>query len=245
MSLDVYVMPLHRFKSGDFRSPIEIATGIRPKIIVPGEYAPAKQGWFARLFRRGGNRPDVKQDEPEEVDHRRSVDEIRRAVEATNGIPISWTDEGDVIYSQQSGGMIALQAYAKWLDCRDRHSMFEAPPEGDYHRHPILSENVDHLSCPHLVGHDCYNGYFLPCDFEKLVDVEPYLIFNQFPATRSVGSSPRLIRELDFVQVTLQVPEDYEYPGEDPLFDVKAAYLQLRAVAELSCRHGLPIIFWG
>ena len=36
-----------------------------------------------------------------------------------------------------------------------------------------------------------------------------------------------------------------EYPPGDPLVAVKAAYLQLRRAAELSCRHGLPIIFWG
>ena len=35
MALDIYVMPLWRFKVGDFRSPIETATGIRPSSLVP------------------------------------------------------------------------------------------------------------------------------------------------------------------------------------------------------------------
>jgi hypothetical protein len=95
------------------------------------------------------------------------------------------------------------------------------------------------------VEHDCYNGYYLPCEFERVTQVEPYLIFGEWPASKSVGSTPRLLRELDLVQAQLQVPDGYDYPADDPLVEVKAAYLQLREVAQLSCQHGLPIIFWG
>jgi hypothetical protein len=108
-----------------------------------------------------------------------------------------------------------------------------------------MAAEVVRLSCPHLVGHDCFNGYYLPCEFERLVEVEPYTDFGQWPTFRSVGSSSRLLRELKLVQVELRVPDDYECPVDDPLVSVKAAYLQLRKVAELSCRHGLPVIFLG
>jgi hypothetical protein len=43
----------------------------------------------------------------------------------------------------------------------------------------------------------------------------------------------------------VQVAEGYDYPTDDPLIAVKTAYLLLRELAELSCRHRLPIIFWG
>ena len=49
MGLDVYVMPLWRYKLGDFRSPIEAATGIRPKIVTADgvEERPVPVGWLS------------------------------------------------------------------------------------------------------------------------------------------------------------------------------------------------------
>ena len=229
MGLDIYVMPLWRFKAGDFRSPIETATGIRPKIVTADgiEERPAQVGWLDRWRAK------------------RQVAAIRSAVESVNRTRPRWHDEGEVVYSEQSGGMEALRAYAKWLDCADRIPEFDLPPEGDYYKHPVMGLEVERLSCPHLVEHDCYNGYYLPCEFARLAEVEPYKLFGHWPATRSVGSSVRLLRELDLVQERLGVLEDYDYAQDDPLVAVKAAYLQLREVAKLSCRHALPIVFWG
>jgi hypothetical protein len=229
VGLDVYVMPLWRFKVGDFRSPIEAATGIRPKIVTADgvEERPARVGWLGRWRAR------------------RAVASLHRAVEDANRTRIRWADEGGVVYAEQSRGFEPLRAYAKWLDCHDRFPEFGPPPEGDYYKHPVMAAEVSRLSCPHLVEHDCYNGYYLPCEFERVAEVEPYLIYGQWPASRSVGSAPRLLRELESVQAELRVPDGYEYPADDPLLPVKAAYLQLREAAELSYRHGLPIIFWG
>lgn len=229
MGLDVYVMPLWRFKVGDFRSPIEAATGISPKVVTADgvEDRPARVGWLGRWRAR------------------RQVAAIRNAVEAANGTRVRWADEGGVVYAEQSRGFEPLRAYARWLDCRHKFSEFGAPTEGDYYKHPVMAAEVSRLSCPHLVGHDCYNGYYLPCEFQRLAAVEAYLIFGQWPGSRAVGSAPRLLRELDSVQSELRVPAEYSYPADDPLLAVKAAYLQLREVAELSCRHGLPVIFWG
>jgi hypothetical protein len=229
MGLDVYVMPLWRFKIADFQSPIEASLGIRPKIVTAEgmEERPTRVGWIGRWRAR------------------RQVAAIRRAVEEANGVPVRWVDEGGVVYSAQSSGFEPLRAYAKWLDCQEQFRKFEQPPEGDYYKHPVMALEVGRLSCPHLVEHDCYSGYYLPCEFERMVKVEPYLIFGRWPASRAVGSSPRLFRELKFVQAALQVAEGYDYPADDPLAAVKTAYLQLRDVAELSCKQGLPIIFWG
>lgn len=222
MGLDLYVMPLWRFKVGDFRSPIEAAIGFRPKIVTADgiEDQRGSVGWFERWRAK------------------RQVVAIRKAVEAVNQTRIRWKDDGDVVYCEQSGRMDALKAYAKWLDCRDQFPEFTAPPDEDYSKHPAMELEVERLSCPHLLGHDCYNGYFLPCEFEKLAEVEPYMIFGHWPASRSVGSSVRLLRELDLIQEQLQAAED----DRDP---VKVAYLQMREAAELSCRYKLPMIFWG
>jgi len=204
--------------------------GIRAKLATPDgifEYSLAV-GWFGRWRAR------------------RQVASVRKAVAAANGIRIGWNDEGGIVYNSHSGGMESLRAYARWLDHRDQLPEFESPPEGNYYNHPAMILQSDRRpSCPHLVGHDCYSGYFLPCEFERLVQVEPYLIAGHWPASRSVGSSPQLGRELALVAEHLHVPADYDYPQDDPLIAVKAAFLQLRKVVNLSCQHGLPIIFCG
>jgi hypothetical protein len=229
VSLDIYVMPLWRFKVGDFCSPIETATGMRPTIVTTSGSVntPAKTGWFSRLKAK------------------RQVGVIRKAVEKANAARIQWNDDGGVVYGEQSQGMEPLRAFAKWLDCREQFPVFVEPPERDYFKHPIWSVEVDGLSCSHLVNHDCFSGYYLPCAFDKLVKVEPYMIFGTWPAARSVGSTPRLLRELDFVQSELRVPDGYDYPEDDLLLAVKTAYLQLREVAAASSLSGLPVIFWG
>ncbi len=150
-----------------------------------------------------------------------------------------------MIYAEQSGGMESLRAYARWLDHRDHLPEFERPPEENYYKHPAMGLECERfLSCPQLVGHDCFSGYFLPCEFERLAQVEPYLIFGHWPASRSAGSSLRLRRELAFVADHL-FPESDNAPEDDPLVKVRAAFLQFKEAAELSCQHGLPIIFWG
>ncbi len=218
-----------RYKVGDFQLPVEKALGIRPKIVTADgvEKRLHRIGWLERWRAK------------------RQVASIRKAVETANRSHVKWADAGGVVYAEQSQGFEALRAYAKWLDCRERFSEFVTPPEGDYYKHPAFVAEIDSPSCPHLVGHDCYNGYFLPCEFDSLAEVEPYLIFGHWPASRSVGSSQKLVRELAAVQAELQVPEKYEYPVDDPLLPVRTAYLQLLEIAELSCRHGLPVIFWG
>jgi hypothetical protein len=229
MGLDLYVMPLWRFKAGDFRTPSEVALKIRPKLASPDGIAPgpAPPGMFARWRAR------------------REVATIRRAVERANHTRVRWNDDGDVVYSSWSRGMEALRAYAMWLDCRRQLPEFGPAPGGDYYRHPALSLGVEPRSCPHVVEHDCFNGYYLPSEFPRITHVEPYKMLGEWPTAQSVGSSVRLREELNLVQERLQVPEGYDFPQDDPLIAVKAAYLQMRKIAELSCRHGLPIIFWG
>ena len=108
MALDIYVMPIWRFKVGDFSSPINSKLGIRPKIVTPEgiQECSAKVGWFARWRAR------------------RKVAAIRKAVELANSTPANWKDEGEVVYAEQSCGIEPLRAYAFWLDLRDQMSEF-------------------------------------------------------------------------------------------------------------------------
>jgi hypothetical protein len=229
VSLDVFVMPLWKFKVGDFTPPIESALGVRPKYASPDGIVeqPTSSWWWERCRAR------------------REVAAIRKSMAKVNRAAIRWKDEGRTVFSCQWPDFTAIRAYTTWLDCRDRLPEFTTPPENDYHKHPVFEQEIERLSCPQLVQHGLYNGYFLPCDFELMGDVEPYTIFGHWPASRPVGSTPRLLRELDSVQEHLQVPDDYKYDEKDPLNPVKQDYRQLRKAAELSVRHGLPIIFWG
>jgi hypothetical protein len=229
MSIDLFVMPLWRFKAGDFRSPIEVQLGIRPRIATAEgiESHPRPPSWISRWRAK------------------RDVAKLKRFVARANGVPIDWKDEGDVVYSGQTYGMTPLKAYAHWLDCREKMPGFDPPSDHDYDRHPVFSIEINRTSFPQLIEHDCYNGYFLPVEFSSVVEAEPYLIFGNWPATRSVGSSPMLRRELDRMQEDLQVPEPYDYSQDDPLIAVRAAYLTIRKAVDLSCQHGLPMIFWG
>jgi len=229
MALDIYVMPLWRFKAGDFSSPIEAAIGIAPRVVTPDgvEDAAPRVGWLGRWRAR------------------REVEAARKAVEAANKVPVRWRDEGDVALGEQSGGMEPLRAYAVWLDHRDLLPEFESPPDGDYTRHPALGLDIDRpFTCPHLVGHDCFSGYFLPCDFERLVQVEPHLIMGHWPASKTVGSGVRLRRELATIAAQLR-PDAEDGPPDGPLRRVRFAFRQLHKAVEVSMLRGLPIIFWG
>ena len=229
MALDVYVMPLWRFKVGDFHSPVESATGLRPTILTAEGIVRLRTRvrWLARWRAR------------------RQVAIIRKAVEASSGRPAHWNDEGGVVYSSQSPGFTSLRTFAKWLDCRDRFPSFEPPKKWNDYEHPILAAELRLRTCPQLVEHSCYSGYFLPCEFESLVQVEPFMMLGRWPMTRQAGSTPQLLRELDRVQEVLQVPDGYEYDESDPFARVKESYRQLREIARLSNHHGLPMIFWG
>lgn len=229
MSLDLYVMPLWRFKAGDFRSPIEVQLGIRPRIATADgmDSVPRPPSWIARWRAK------------------REVAKLKRLVSRANSVPIDWKDEGDVVHSGQTYGMTPLKAYARWLDCREQLPTFDPPSDHDYDKHPVFSIEMEGTSFPHLLYHDCYNGYYLPVVFSSVVEAEPYLVYGHWPATRSVGSSPRLRRELDRIQEELCVPDEYDYPKDDPLIAVRAAYKTIRKAVELSCQHALPLIFWG
>ncbi|MBM4030623.1 MAG: hypothetical protein FJ291_02420 [Planctomycetes bacterium] len=229
MGLDVYVMPLWRFKCRDFRTPLEEAFGDAARVVTVGGVAKRP----ARVSKGAQARA------------RREVEAIREAVQAANHTPIHWDDEGGVVLSEQSRGIEPLRAYAKWLGLREQLPSFGPAPEGNYYKHPAMAAKPASLSCPHLVEHSCYNGYFLPCEFERLVNVEPYKVFGRWLFHKAVGSSPRLLRELSFVQEHLKAPDGYTYESDDPLAEVKMAFLQMRKAAVLSCRHGLPIIFWA
>ena len=143
MALDVFVMPMWRFKAGYFESPLETKLGVRPTIVAPGGVysLPNAWTWFSSLSAR------------------RQVRSLKKAVAAQTGVRINWNDNGQVVYSERPGSFVDLRAYAKWLDYRDRLPEFTVPADRNFPEHPVWElKDKGPLSCPHLVSHDCYSG---------------------------------------------------------------------------------------
>jgi hypothetical protein len=115
MAIDVYVMPIWRFKTGDFQSPLE-ASGL-----VPTVHYVTPEGIFTRFdLRKRITRWRAK----------REVRAIAKAVSAANGNPVSWTDEGNCVYTSQFRGGDVLKAYIWWLGRQDLLGEFRLPDEG-------------------------------------------------------------------------------------------------------------------
>lgn len=231
MSLDVYVMPIWRFKVGDFTTPIEKHLRTTPKIVsgsgvIQRAPRPSPASFWRRLLAR------------------REVRSIRRAVAQANGRAIRWSDEGEVVYNEQGAPFEALRAYAKWRDYRDEFPDFDRPPKNNFYKHPIWKVKGRDVRFPHLVQHDCHSGYFLPCEFEKLTLVEPFR-WHHWTFRKSVGSTPRLLGALEEIAGELEIAPGWVGDEADPLSEVKYACSQLMQIARLSVDHQLPIIFWG
>src|SRR5437016_2046739 len=213
MGIDAFVMPLWRFKVGDFETPVEQLAGGPDRasyVSAGGVWQRASvRGFFAR--RRA----------------RKEVAAIVRAVEARNGHQISWRDDGTVARCEQFRTREPMRAYLYWLDRRDLIPAFEPPAGGDYSTHHFFQIARDRppTMFPHLNRNGVYNDYMLPCDFEHPVEVEPYLILDTL--RRVVSSSIRALHELQQMNDELQVNDDFEWSDADPLSDVKIAYLQL------------------
>lgn len=225
MSLDVYVMPLWRFRAGLFESPLERHFG-RDNVSVISVFGQQLRGL------------------PGKVAARRFVRKVCRAVKSKTGHRPFWCDEGEMAYGEQASlGFERLRAFALWTGVRDVLPNFDHPEDDNYYSHPVwkLTKGAS-AEFPQLTAHSCHTGFFLPDDFEPVCHVLPQK-FRIWTFYTSVGSSPRLIQELERLRPHLGT--SLEFDPEDRLCRVKECYLQLREVTELSLRHGLPIIFCG
>lgn len=231
MSLSVYVMPVWKFKCGDFSSPVE-RLGLRPKTVsFDGRITERRRpGFVERWYAR------------------RATRRLRREVGTELGRSVRWNDEGDVVYSEQGFGYNGLSDFARWQDYRDRLPTFEVRENDDYDRHPLRAIVQNEPKMPTYLQTACHSfhtGYFLPIDFERVIFVEPFTIHNHWTFHHSVGSAPRLLTELNELGRMLGIDETWKWDATDPLARIKETFVQLLTVAKLSCEHDLPIIFHG
>src|SRR5687767_9759123 len=167
MALDAYVMPLWRFKAGDFTSPIESTLGMKPTVISLAETPPPSRPWHRRLLAKLGlvQRPEPTFEE-RRADAVREVAALKVELTKLTGMHIEWPDEGEVHYNKQFYHPITMRAFAAWHDHRHELPEFSSPPEENYYKHPVWTlPKPAKRRFPTLVAHSLHTGYLLPVAF--------------------------------------------------------------------------------
>lgn len=253
MALDVMVMPLWRFKSGDVTSPIEEALGIKPEIIDLSEPMPWRPPWYLRLMEKIGLIEFADDErEPTAAELRAQamaeVESLAATVSKESGCQVRWPDEGATQYNRQFHGVSILKAFAAWADHQDALPVFETPPPGnDYWKHPVWElPKPPAPQFPLLLGHNLHAGYFLPVEFPGCHKTEPYLAFGRWEAFHDVASTPAVRRELEKMLAILEgMPPAAISDQTTPLGSARAWARELHKVCSLSMEHQLPVIFYG
>ena len=244
MSVNIYVMSLKRFKSGDYESPLqqvfgaENVTRVTPDGIDDRTSDPP--GTIAAAFM------DCVRDD--EISLLKTFIE-RQSKTSMDLSDIPWHDEDEVCFAEQATNLEAASTYAHWLGHQDSNPIFEVSDPDDFGAHPVWDLDDDATEYPQLVFHDMYNGYYLPVDFPNVFDAPTRVEC----VKRTIGSSVRLRKELRSVGKTLGlswknevglVDESQLSHGEAHSIVVEAL-MQLSRAAEVSCTRQLPIIFEG
>ena len=231
MSLDVYVMPMWRFKAGDVETAAQRLIGGKSKIVTPlGIFSPQLiKGYLSRRTAR------------QRV--RRIVAEAEKELKTK----IDWQDDGDVVHSQQAWwGFEALRAFAKWLDLKDQLPTFGDAPENNYYKHPAMQWDAEPrlFRFSHIIDHSCHSGYYVPSRFDRVVFVEPFQLFGAFTFYHSFGSSYTLADQLRKLEP--HIPSENDAAISEPARElITAGFETLRELAMKSIEHKLPIVFWG
>ena len=255
MALDVFVMPLWRFKAGIFKSPVEEVLGIVPTTISLAGPAPnPPPPWHLRLLARLGViefTAPVPQPTPREryEKARREIDALKAEMSRLTGVAVDWQDVGESVYGEQFHGYDFLRAFAAWCDHRDMLPEFNQEPGVYFNKHPAWDLPAPaKRRFPTLAQHSLYTGYFLPVPFEGVYKVEPFKVANHWEFFHDVASTRSALRELnellDFVDtLPVREPEPGQFRSHEDSARMVAG--QLREICELSLAHDLPVIFYG
>lgn len=226
MSLDVYVMPLWQFKSGHAQTALQ-------RVLAGSSFIVTALGMFSPTYFK------AKRHGQETVN--KLVTEAEDALE----VNLIWKDRGSVVFSEQaSWGFQALQAYARWLDLKDVFPTFSDPPDNNYYQHPAMlwKEGTRTFRFSHIIDHSLFTGYFFPCRFDRVVQIEPYESWGGRMFHHSLGSSYTLSDQLELIGPSLPSKSDVSETAHDL---IHAGFDLLKTVAAKSIKHQLPIIFWG
>jgi|GEM_PF-1617696 len=246
MALDVHVMPLWRFKAGDFTSPIEAELGVKPHVVALEKRRESEPPRWARWLAAIGAVEIWQSDEPtgEEVREQaiRDVEALKSELSRRIGQTVDWRDDGGVHYSKQFHHPVTLRAFAAWVDHRGEMPEFAEVGISNYYHHPVWTrEKPTVRRFPTLVGHNMNTGYFLPTPFSGVQAVEPFEVFGGLTFHHDVASTDAVLTELADLRTVL----DAMIREPAALRDVRWYAEELQRICELSRQHGLPVIFHG
>lgn len=233
MGLDVHVMPLSSYLSGQFQSPLEKILG-------------------SKVTRVGSAKPENEEDTVRE--YVRTLKE--RLVREAGAADAEWDETREpalgVQYTYQAytdlRGFAAYQDYPKkegWFSKKVVPFRIEEDP-AKYSGLAGICGKGKSSAYPHLIIHADTDGYWVPVRFKQplMLDRESYFV---------VGSSIVLLEELDRLGQILGMSRDWgelaegigAYADGDPLGSVKYGWSVLHYAARMSVQHRLPIIFDG
>jgi hypothetical protein len=251
MALDVYVMPLWRFKAGDFSTPIEENLGIKPTVLAIGESqrpAAPSPPWYLRLAAKIGLFEFTPESTPEQrkAAAMQEVDALKDRLTKLTNVRVEWPDSGAVQYKKQFYDPVVLRAFAAWCNHRDSLPDFHPAPTGNYYNHPVWKiAKPPHRRFATLIQHSLHVGYFLPVPFEGVYAVEPFMAFGR-EFHHHVASTQTILREL------AELMTEFEYvagpsgtSGGNPVADARWYAEELERICRLSVDHELPVIFNG
>lgn len=223
MPLDVYVMPLWRYLTGDYEGArkeiAEPAAATRDLVASPAE---------ARAF----------------------VARLRHGFRDVSRNAMRWHDRGESIFAKpfDPAAWNALRAFA--ADQTYPVPGFNFGREA--HRHPGLHEVRFAGGSPfvHTIRQHDTGGFYLPVDFSRPLELT---LREDASSTILAGSSIALLRELNVLGPRVGLDRDLGELDEGEIFAVRPEPLQwvkfgwafMRHVARLSVQHRLPIILAG
>jgi hypothetical protein len=226
MSLDVYVLPLWQFKSGSVQTAAQRVFSPRSVFnAVLGSLSPSR----TQARKRG----------------RELASKLVAEAEGILKIKLAWQDQGRVVLAEQaSWGFQALRAYAKWLDLTDLFPTFPQPPENNFYKHPAMlwNDGQREFRFSHIIEHSLYNGYYLPCRFERIIQIQPFETLGGRVFYHSLGSTYLLAHQLELMRPLLPSKLDVSETAHDL---IHSGFDLLKRASEKSIEHKLPIIFWG
>lgn len=250
MALDVYVMPLWRFKTGDFSAPTNNASGIAPTLLSLS--APPRPPIYLRLLSRLGfiqiDPQKVKTAEELRPEAIEEVNALKEMLSKATGKEIDWPDLGDVEYNKPFQEPGILRAFAAWHDHQQQLPQFLAVSDLNYNEHPVWSlPRPEKQRFPTLVTHSLYNGYLIPVPFDGVLSIEPVPIPGQRELYRHVASTQVVQAELtDLLGFIATLPKGEGTEDEaDPVASARRCAEELQHICGLSVEHRLPMIFWG
>ncbi len=215
MGLDIFVMPMWRFLSGEYTGPVER--------LIPN------------VIRVGGQKMDLA---PELA--RKKVASFQKVLSQVTDSDISWPDEGEVVFERQFNFRLwhLLRAYAAHQDHPVRAGLLRRSQpftiSDEPECHPGLARIFDGAPTrfKHLIVHADNEGFYFPC---KLEHPMPLLPAEERWLT---GSSIHLLDELSLLGQSLR-------HESDTLKDVRDAWEFMVKAAKASVDHRLPIVFDG